>query len=136
MNSNVMKSFVEKLERENIKSLAVAGSQNFTDKDTIFSYLNFVVSNSKIETLIVGNAKGVDSLTREFAEVNGIKIISIEICKNDKGFAILFDKNEEIVKKADALIAFSIGKESPGTKLCLNKAKSLNKPFFHLNKLN
>lgn len=76
--------------------------------------------------IISGGAKGIDTNAREYAIKNGIELLEIlpEYKKYGR-FAPLI-RNDEIIKKADIIIAIWDGK-SKGTKYVIEKCRKVGK---------
>lgn len=121
--------------------LAVVGSRDFNDKKVIFDKLDQLNNQYKIEMIISGGAKGVDSISIEWAKKNNIKFdekipdwdtpvegVPMKINKFGKPYNPIAGKlrNTLIVNDCSHLIAFWDG-FSGGTKDSIDKAKKQDK---------
>lgn len=102
--------------------VAVVGSRTLSVSD-LGKYLP-----ADVTEIISGGASGVDTSAREYALSHGIKLTEYlpEYSKYRK-FAPL-QRNYEIIKNADLVIAFWDGKSS-GTKFVIIQCKKLNVPI-------
>lgn len=107
----------------------VAGSRSIVDYTIVAAVLNS--SRFKITEIVCGEAKGVDSLGRRYAEENNIPIASFPVTSEDwnkKGKAAGYIRNKEMGEYAEALIAIWDG-ESRGTQHMISIMKENKKPF-------
>ena len=119
------------LRKEQLKNkkykLAVIGSRAITNKKVVFDYLDS--KRDKIEIIISGGAKGVDSIAQEWAKERGFPCLIYypkwynEEGEYDKGAG--FKRNYLIVKDADIVVAFTTG--SAGTQNSIDTANQLGK---------
>lgn len=99
---------------------AIIGSRGINEID-------FSIINNKITEIISGGAKGVDTLAKQFAILNGYSITEILPDYNKYYFKIApIIRNYEIVDKSDIVYAFWDGK-SKGTLSVIEYAKKTNK---------
>jgi hypothetical protein len=103
--------------------IAIVGSRSITDKEFVFSTIDHYLSNlNKDEIVIVsGGAVGIDSLAMLYAAEHNIKT---EIFKPDwekYGKSAGFIRNQQIVDRADYLLAITTG--SKGTANTIKKAE-------------
>ena len=68
----------------------------------------------EVTEIVSGGAKGVDTVARDFAKQNGLKLTEFIPEYNLYGRAAPIKRNEEIAKYADEVVAFWDGK-SKGT---------------------
>lgn len=122
----IFENFIKQIKLNNYKKLAVVGSQNHSDKSRIKEFLEYILSNSEIDTIICGNAPGVDQITQQIADEFDLQLITIEP-KN--GEYKNFTNIQDIIEEADCILAFN-DHGSPGTKYAAEKAKELNKYLF------
>lgn len=80
----------------------------------------------QIGTIVCGEAKGADTLGRNYAYANNIKIKSFPADWQTYGQNAGMIRNGEMAEYADMLIAFWDGK-SVGTQDMINKMKKLEK---------
>lgn len=99
----------------------IAGSREFND----YKLLCQICKEEVITEIISGTARGADQLGEKYAEENRIpkKLFPAEWSKYGKSAG--YKRNAEMVKHADALIAFWNG-ESKGTKHMIDLAKQYN----------
>lgn len=104
--------------------IGVVGSRDFDD------YINLEKELNKIEgitEIVSGGAKGADTLAREFAEKNDIKLTEFKPNYEQYGRGAPIRRNKEIVEYSDQIIAFCDCK-SRGTKNTIDIAEKQNKP--------
>lgn len=99
--------------------VAVVGSRN--TKVNITKHMP-----GNIELIISGGASGIDTLAQDYAKKHNIPTLIILPDYEKYGKAAPLKRNEEIVNKADVIIAFWDMK-SKGTEHIINYAKSQNK---------
>ena len=78
------------------------------------------------EELISGGAQGIDACARSYAKQKGLAITEIFPCYARYSRAAPLRRNEEIVRRADMVLAFWDGK-SPGTKYVIDQCKKQKK---------
>lgn len=103
--------------------LMVSGSRSINDASYVYKVLDEI---SDIDSIIVGNAKGVDEHVARYAVQNDIPI---EVCRPDwtKGKGAALKCNIDMLKKADALLAVYDG-VSKGTSHAIDNARRMGKP--------
>lgn len=79
-----------------------------------------------VTEIISGGAKGVDTLAREYALANGIKLTEFLPDYTQYGRGAPLRRNLQIIDRADEVIAFWDG-ESRGTKFVIDNCKKKNK---------
>ena len=100
--------------------VAVIGSRNI-NINNICEYLP-----NNITEIVSGGAKGVDTLAKEFAIKNNIKITEFLPEYNKFGRAAPLKRNDQIIEYADEVVAIWNGK-SKGTEYVIKKCKKLSK---------
>ena len=80
----------------------------------------------KPDMIISGGARGIDTLARQYAEKNGIELEEIKPDYEQYGKYAPHIRNNEIIKKADVVIAFWDGK-SRGTSSVIKKCRKIGK---------
>lgn len=113
--------------------LLVTGSRNIDDMSYVFSCLLKIMQVFDFDTIIEGDAIGVDRLAGLFAVSHGMKLITRKPEWRRYGKRAGLIRNTEMVILCDKGIAIWDGK-SRGTKHCINelrKAKKLLKIFYH-----
>lgn len=101
----------------------IAGSRSFDDYDMLVRTMDMVLQNITDEIQVVcGMAAGADTLGERYAKERGYKIAYFPADWKKYGRAAGFNRNVEMAKNADALVAFWDGK-SKGTKHMLDVAK-------------
>ena len=102
--------------------VAVIGSRTFTN----YNYVANILKTINISKIISGGAKGVDSIAALYAKKHGIPFVEIKPEYKKYGKRAPMIRNEEIVLKAESIIAFWDGK-SRGTKFTIDRAKRTGK---------
>lgn len=100
--------------------VAVIGSRSIT------SFPLEEVIPAQTTEIISGGARGADTLAREFAQAHGIPCTEIRPDYARYGKGAPLRRNEEIIARADLVIALWDGKSS-GTAYAINKCRTLNK---------
>lgn len=100
----------------------VTGGREFSDAKVIHDLLSMVHKETPLTTLIHGNAKGVDRICGEWAEDNGIEVISCPANWKRHGRAAGMIRNQQMLKDhtPDLLVAFPGG---PGTANMIERAR-------------
>lgn len=94
----------------------IAGSRSFDDYDMLVKTMDMVLQNITDEIQVVcGMAAGADTLGERYAKERGFQIAYFPADWKKYGRAAGFNRNVEMAKNADALVAFWDGK-SKGTK--------------------
>lgn len=94
----------------------IAGGRDFNDYDMLVKTMDMVLQNITDEIQVVcGMASGADTLGERYAKERGYKIAYFPADWKKYGRAAGFNRNQEMAKNADALVAFWDGK-SKGTK--------------------
>ena len=106
------------------KIVAVVGGRDFTDYNRLKKILDSV--KGKISSLISGGAKGADQLVEKYAEDNQFNIKVFKADWDSLGKKAGPVRNQQIVDKADVVIAFWNG-NSRGTKSTIEITKKSNK---------
>jgi len=101
----------------------IAGSRNFTN----YAYLARCLDQHKstITAVLCGEAKGADYLGKLWAERNSIPVEHYA-ADWSKGKGAGFERNKLMASRADALIAFPMGR-SPGTRHMIATVQDLCK---------
>lgn len=106
--------------------LAIIGSRTITlNAIEIKSYIPDEIY-AKIDTIVSGGAKGIDTCAEKFADYYKFKFIKLLPNWNEYGKRAGFIRNGKIVNHSDLIIAFWDGK-SKGTIDTFVKAKKANK---------
>jgi hypothetical protein len=112
--------------------LMICGSRSITDsewvKDKIEEYWYNNLAWVDHLILIEGEAKGVDSIAKEYAQENDWEIESYPADWENLGKSAGFIRNIEMVKECDQCLIFWDG-VSKGTKHDIDLCKKYNKPF-------
>ena len=104
--------------------IGVVGSRDFDDYKKLEKELNKIEG---ITVIVSGGAKGADTLAREFAEKNDIKLTEFKPDYEQYGRGAPIRRNKKIVEYSDQIIAFWDG-ESRGTKNTIDIAEKQDKP--------
>ena len=114
--------------------ILIAGSRDFENRN-IFAgvLLQFMVENDPLEEYVIveGGARGVDTMAREFAEMNGLQVKEFKPNWEKYGRAAGPKRNDEMTKfvaenKGQALYFWD--GESKGTKQCIISARKRGIP--------
>jgi len=105
--------------------IGVVGSRDFDDYKKLEKELNKIEG---ITVIVSGGAKGADTLAREFAEKNDIKLTEFKPDYEQYGRGAPIRRNKKIVEYSDQIIAFWDG-ESRGTKNTIDIAEKQDKPI-------
>lgn len=110
-----------------MNKVIVAGSRDITD----IKIVELVIQNSgfKIDELVCGMARGVDSIGYLLCKKKGIPIKEFPADWNRYGKSAGFVRNEEMAQYATHLIAISKDR-SPGTENMINLANRYNLKVF------
>ena len=81
-----------------------------------------------VECLVSGGAKGIDNCVREFAEIQGIKLIEILPDYKRYGRGAPLIRNKQIVEYADKVLIFWNG-TSKGSRFVIEECKRQGKDF-------
>ena len=101
----------------------IAGSRSFEDYDMLVRTMDMVLRNITDEIQVVcGMAAGADTLGERYAKERRYQIAYFPADWKKYGRAAGFNRNVEMAKHADALVAFWDGK-SKGTKHMLDIAQ-------------
>ena len=101
----------------------IAGSRSFDDYDMLVKTMDMVLQNITDEIQVVcGMAAGADTLGERYAKERGYQIAYFPADWKKYGRSAGFNRNQEMAKNADALVAFWDGK-SKGTKHMLDIAQ-------------
>jgi len=104
--------------------LAVTGGRTYHDRRAVFIALNRVHREHTIELLMQGGALGADALAKEWAEANGVPVVTYHanwvVGRKGAGHS----RNAVMLKygQPDWLLAFPGG---PGTANCVAEAERL-----------
>ena len=107
---------------EKIKSVIVAGSRTYQNKDHIFEVLDYFHSIYSFDNVVCGMANGPDLIGKEWAETRGVNVIESHANWKLYGNSAGVIRNTEMSKIADYLICFW-DHASPGTKDMISKMK-------------
>lgn len=115
-------------------TLAVIGSRSFTDVRVLERHLDAVIlriakvhGDSLDLRMVSGGARGADTLAKKYADANGIPCPEIRPDYVRYGDPAPFVRNKEIVRQADAVVAFQ-HRRSSGTQDAIDFARQLDRP--------
>ena len=108
----------------------ICGSRSITDKAWSFEQINNCVSKHNFDEIVVieGEARGIDTFARQWAERHGYKIEKYPADWSLYGRKAGFVRNEIMVKACDFCLIIWDG-ESHGTLNDIKLCKKLNKPY-------
>lgn len=105
--------------------IAIVGSRNFDDYDTLVEKVNNTLSLLKKtpSQIISGGATGADNLAERYANDYNIplKVFKPDWSKYGRSAGAI--RNHEIVENSDVVIAFRVN-NSPGTTITINLASN------------
>lgn len=105
----------------------VCGSRDYHDRDTLFATLDRLVIEN-IEVVIEGEARGADTLAREWAEARNIPVLKYPADWGSYGLAAGPIRNKQMLDegKPDLIVAFPKGKlsDTKGTKDMVKQARA------------
>jgi predicted Rossmann fold nucleotide-binding protein DprA/Smf involved in DNA uptake len=109
-------------------NLTIVGGRDFADVKLLEAVMSELTGSKKhkVDCIVLGGARGADSLGEDWATRNGIETKIFYPNWNKYGRSAGFKRNRLIVEYADAVLAFWDGK-SRGTKNTIDIAKSMNK---------
>lgn len=102
--------------------LLIAGSRSITEFD-LSSYIS-----ADVDTVISGEAGGVDSLAEQYADLHRLSKYIVRPRYDLYGRAAPIKRNEQMVNIADAVLIVWDG-NSKGTKYIIDYSKRTGKPF-------
>jgi len=108
--------------------LAIVGSRNFTNWDRFREVVTqWTLDNGIPDVIVSGGANGADTMAEDFAKSMNIptEIFLPDWNRYGRGAGII--RNGDIVKTADAMIAFPLG-ESRGTWNSISRARAKGIP--------
>ncbi len=111
--------------------LAIVGSRTGMPREKVFGVLYDFQSKNKIELVISGGAKGVDTFAIDWAKKNNIKWNIIYPDWTHFGKPAGAIRNQKIVDQCDEIMIFWDG-QSKGTKITLRMVEKAKKTF-HLH---
>lgn len=109
-------------------NVVVSGSRTITDTEFIESKLSELFGSLKFDTLLVGCARGVDTIAKDWAIKNKVEFSFFRADWKRYGPKAGPMRNQEMVEQADMLIAFCTNKESRGTESTIRMARKKNIP--------
>lgn len=110
--------------------LMVCGSRNIIDVEWIFQQINICVSENNFKDIILveGEARGVDTIARTWADRHGYEVLKYPADWKTHGKSAGFIRNEVMVKACDFCLALWDG-ESHGTRDSIDHCKRYGKPY-------
>lgn len=109
--------------------VAIVGSRDWNNYNLFKSYIDKFREYIQIDMIISGGARGVDSMSYEYAVEKGITFVC-HPPKPEEGYPNkFFRRNVRIINQAECVIAFPKGKSS-GTRHSISLAKRLNKELY------
>ncbi len=110
-----------------MKYLLIAGSRNYTDRDTFNRVTEeYIDSEDAFTVIVAGGAAGADELAKDYALEHGLQYIEFPADWEKYGRAAGPKRNDEMVKfikeKNGRALYFWDG-ESKGTKQCIESAR-------------
>jgi len=113
-----------------MKKLAIVGSRDFEDYETMKNFIVSQINLDDFDTVVSGGARGADLLAERFADdFNKLKVI-FKPDWSRYGNKADFLRNTDIIETADTCIAFLNRPDSYGTLDSINKAKIKGMPLY------
>ena len=112
--------------------LAVVGSRDFDDFDTLVKILDRIRIVKKIDLIVSGAAEGVDSMSEHYAEVNGIPTLILPADWEQYGKSAGFIRNKDIWGNSDIILCIWDG-VSKGTKHTIDAKENRGKEMYIYN---
>ena len=109
-----------------MKTIAIVGSRDYPN---LAAVADFVRRLPKDTCVVSGGARGVDKVAEEHARACGLQVKVFPAKWAVEGRAAGFNRNIEIVKASDIVMAFWDGK-SKGTAHTIRLAKQLGKELY------
>ena len=104
--------------------IAIVGGRDFNDYELLSEHMT--PFHTKCDTVMCGEAKGADTLGKQWAEENYIDVKSFPADWDKYGKAAGPIRNREMVQESDFIVAFWDGK-SRGTKNTIDNCLELKK---------
>lgn len=100
------------------EKVIIAGGRDYTDKHTLFAFLDKLVAQEKIapRAVISGCARGADTLGEQWAKARGIDVIRCPAEWDRHGKEAGFIRNQKMADMADSLVLFPGGRGSADMK--------------------
>lgn len=115
--------------------LLITGGRNWDDLITMWSFLDDLHREMKIDVLIHGDARGADRMAGEWAETRGVPVEKYPAQWNKYGRAAGVIRNQQMLDEGnlDHVAVFHKNlSESKGTKDMVNRCSKLNLPTFFI----
>lgn len=133
--SNAATTTTEVKQIEKAYKLSISGSRTVTDyalfEGKLLSYIKEYHGDQLPVQIIHGGAQGIDRMADKFARTRRIAVRSLrpryDLYPPSKAYKACLDRNIDIVKAGDYLVAFPKGIAS-GTKHAITEAQKINKP--------
>lgn len=110
--------------------LAIVGSREICDREVLLEALKLIPSLGSVTEIVSGGAKGVDSLARDFATENNLKLTEFLPDYGRYGRGAPLQRNTEIIEYADIVLAIPVKGGSNGTRDGIRKAQSMGKRLY------
>lgn len=113
--------------------ILVCGGRDFNDVAYLEEVLNGILAISKVDIIIEGEAKGADTLARNWADKNNISVDKYPADWDKNGKSAGFKRNEQMLieGKPDLVVAFPGGN---GTRHMIKIAKKHGFPVLEPKK--
>lgn len=113
-----------------IKRVVVAGCRDYDNYDEAKAYIDICLSDIRKRNeiiIVLGGAKGADSLGERYAEENGFKVEKYPADWVRYGISAGPRRNRQMAEISDYVICFWDG-ESRGTRSMIESARKFGKP--------
>lgn len=107
--------------------LAIVGSREINDPEILMTALKKVPHLEQVTEIVSGGANGVDTLAKQYAVENGLKLTEFLPDYKSLGRGAPLARNTQIVEYADIVLAIPIKGSSRGTRDSMRKAEKFGK---------
>lgn len=107
--------------------LAIVGSREINNPEILMTELKKVPHLEQVTEIVSGGANGIDSLAKQYAEENGLKLTEFLPDYKSFGRCAPLARNTQIVEYADVVLAIPVKGSSRGTRDSMRKAEKFGK---------
>lgn len=100
----------------------IAGSRDFNDQALLNERCDHLLAKRENVVIVSGGARGADTLGERYAEQRGLHVLRMPADWNKHGKQAGYIRNQDMLQRANALIAFWDGK-SRGTEHMISIAR-------------
>lgn len=103
--------------------LGIVGSRSFTDYDKLRYWMDNLFTALPVNTVVSGGASGADTLARQYAKDNGLKLIEYQKQHKIYGAKAGVQQVFDIVQASNIILCFWDGRDKR-SKMILDYAKT------------